>query len=345
MKRLICFFAVVLVMVTCLPVHSFAGQAEIGFYASSAAQEKINKCLEENEELKSLLDYYQLRIVKASIAPIYTVDADALKTTAEVDIFPLGNNEGEKYTVKLADHSGAFAGNLIFSYNGKEAEQFTLPVQPQDIPESGYYREASMSYADQAERIKALLWRGESIVSPEEVRLLYLEGLGYFFYVNEKNTQVFIPVGKEICGTVAAPGYNGNPVEMYTLPEIINALNQAAGDETLEETVKFLMAQEGLEYKGLDDYWERLRNGELDYRIFKLNGTGSGAGIEIPVVQNIRNIEDIEEYFKANIPGYTGAKGDGSVFSSAWFWAACGVAAAGACALCVVNCKKKASKG
>ena len=341
MKRLICFFSVVLVMVTCLPVRSFAGQGEIGFYASSAVQEKINKCLEENEELKSLLDYYQLRIVKASIAPIYTLDADALKTTAEVDIFPLGNNEGEKYTVKLADHSGAFAGNLIFSYNGKEVEQFTLPAQPQDIPESGYYREASMSYADQAERIKALVWGcGESIVSPEEVRLLYLEGMGYFFYVNI----FFIPIGKEICGTIADSGNTGSPAEIYTIADIITMLSQQ-GDDTLETLVKITMAQEGLEYKGMDDYWERLKNGELDIHKFFFYGYGvPKASIQIPVVQNIHNIEDIEEYFKANIPGYTGAKGDGSVFSSAWFWAACGVAAAGACALCVVNCKKKASK-
>lgn len=345
MKKLICFFTAVLLMVTCFPAHSFAGQSEVGFYASSATQKEIYECLKENEELQSLLDYYQLRIVKASVAPIYTVDADVIMTTAEVDIFPLENNGGIKYTVKLVDQNDAFAGNLIFAYNGKTVEQYTLPAQPQDIQEAGYYREASFSYADQAERIKTLLWC-ESIVSPEAVRLLYLDGIGYFYYVNKESVQVFITVGKEICGTIVDSDNTGSPAEMYNIAEIINLLNQAGGDDTsdLENVVKMMMAAEGLEYKGMDDYWERLNSGELDFFKFRFYGYGHKASIQFPVVQNIPNIEDIEEYFKANIPGYTGAKGDASILTSVWFWIACAVIAVGTVALCVISCKKKTSK-
>lgn len=317
MKRLIaCFLSAILVFAR-FPANDFAASAPSGVYAAPKEQEKIYQALMASEELHhSLLDYYELSLVRASISPIYDLDEKELLASGELEIYPLTREYGQEYAIKVIDKNDMYAGNLMFFYDGKTAAHFSFPAQPyQDLLKAGGFIGASLSYADQAERIRTLLG-AESIIAPENVKVVLIGGIGYAFYIQSEAAPVFVSAGKTSFGTTPGFHTDGACYDVFETDRIILVSREMADrEQSLAWQIEELMTREGLEFRGMDDYYARLQSGELDFFKFTLRGGDISVSFETPAVENVGNILDIEAYFEANVPGYSGAR---TAFPMSW---------------------------
>ena len=143
---------------------------------------------------RKLMKKYGLVIVKESISPVNTVDLYEYSTTGvpivEPASLPSRSVQGV-FVAKMLDHEGLFAGNLIFYVENGKASMLLAPVQPVRNSQVIF---ASASYADHAKRISKIL-NAETIISPEDVRFVILDSIGYFFYIHNNQYNIFVDVG------------------------------------------------------------------------------------------------------------------------------------------------------
>ena len=151
-------------------------------------------------------------ILKDSITPTYSIDLSELVRTGEVEIVPYvwvkaNTFRDYVYYAKTVLPTGEFAGNCSLYIDADDGD-FYSAYNPTSVVE--YYSTdcdgkkhkvenfaASYSYADHAERIRALLGK-EEIIPAEDVKFVYLKhpyyDKGPYFYIESE--QVLVPVGK-----------------------------------------------------------------------------------------------------------------------------------------------------
>lgn len=177
-------------------------------YVSNSERESIYQATQkESFDCYLMLEKYGFQIVKETITPVYTVDMIDCAKTGIVTVKPMRgrssddeNSPGNVYVAKTVMSDNTYAGNVLFYIeNGVAKGMNILPSKnvPEDFPGANNpYFEASSSYADHAQRIKQILNR-EDIVSPYDVRYVFIGYVGKFFCVTIGDEQLFIPVGYE----------------------------------------------------------------------------------------------------------------------------------------------------
>lgn len=207
MKK-VCWLAIFLIVLSlfCFPTASASGAEKDMVYVADDYRESIYLAT-QNESF----DYYlalkedDLQIVKESITPVYTIDVLDYAKTNNFLLKPLqsgktdnAGDQGNVYVAKTLLSDNTYGGNIMFyiengvarfmtfSPSGALKKYFTNGVNPR-------FR-ASSSYADHATRIKQILKR-EEFVSPNDVRFVFIDDIGQFFYVCTDGYQYFIPIG------------------------------------------------------------------------------------------------------------------------------------------------------
>ena len=155
-------------------------------------------------------------ILKESITPTYSIDLSEVVRTGEIHVVPYEEEsknasdgsvycKRQFYYAKTLTATGEFGGNYWLTI--KDDGAFYSAYAPTSVVE--YYSTdcdgkkhkvenfaASYSYADHAERIRALLGK-EEIIPAEDVKLIYLKhpyyDKGPYFYIESE--QVLVPVG------------------------------------------------------------------------------------------------------------------------------------------------------
>lgn len=334
MKKLACLLLAGIIVLSLFPVHVFAADKKQSVYAESSLQDKIYDSLLRTEPIQVELDYYKLRILKASISPVYEIDWEKYDEARKTEIKLRELESGKVYAAKLLNEKDAYAGSLIFSFGETQITELSFPAQPQDMPEGGGRIGASLSYADQAERIKVLL-HSETIISPEDVRVVALESIGYAFYVHNENYDSFVAVGWVSSGT--APGAYASSAlrDILSIQDIVeNYNNMRERFEANEQEVRERILEAGYDY---DYVLEQIEAGNIYFmsRFIVSVGLGDYVASEMEATPDI---VDIEGYFKENVPGYGEPQ-----FNSAWLWTGCAVCIGAVLGIVLIKRKKAKS--
>lgn len=172
--------------------------SDMVYVSDSTFRENIYKAaIDENNDLN--LEAKGLQIVKESITPVYTIDMLEYSKSDSLNIKPLIKNidgyDRTFYIAKTITESNAFGGNMLFCYKNGEARYmcfYPSEIFSDILPNPRYY--SSSSYADHAERIRKIL-NQELIISPKNVKFVYIDYVGLFFCVDVDGGQNFIHIG------------------------------------------------------------------------------------------------------------------------------------------------------
>lgn len=332
MKKLICALLVGIFTLSLLPVSVFAKEKKQSVYAESALQEEIMNSLMKTEQVLIELDYYKLHILQASISPVYEIDWEKSGESGKAEIQPQTTKAGESYAVKFLNEKNSYAGTLIFSYDGANVSRLIFPSQPEDLPGGGLVG-ASLSYADQAERIRKLLG-AETVIAPEDVRLVAIDSIGYVFYIQNALFDSFVPAGWVSAGTVPAIRSSSESQDVLSFSDIQKSYDDFLKRlEAREQSALERIAASGYDY---DYVLEQINAGNLYFLShFVLSG-----GFEDPLTGVTSDIGDIEAYFRKNVPGYRT-----SSFGGIWLWVSGAAVIAAVSGIILLAVKKKRSAG
>ncbi len=204
------FLFVCIVLFCILPAFSSCAEGkEDNFYADSRTQDSIYEMIQESEHYHTGTMHHMSLIngiiVKESITPIYYVSFFDYVETGELKIQSIFDEYGTDYSsrhyyAKIVNEKGEYIGKVILSLDEGDYYIGMSSIEPSKIVEnvSGefqrFYYQASFSYADHAERIKTLLGSDE-FISVQDVKLVRIEYVGTYFFVEYEGETKVIPVG------------------------------------------------------------------------------------------------------------------------------------------------------
>lgn len=266
-------------------------------YVSNQDREAIYQATQdESFNGYKVLQYDNLTILKDSISQVYTVDLLTFAQTGELVIVPMHREprpsnayegEGNVFVAKTMCSNTESGGSIIFCIeDGVAYRKAVFPSGnleryfPDDIDTDSNKRYlASCSYADHALRIQNLLGLSE-FVPGSDVRFVYINYLGCFFYINTTEHEVMVPVGYLS---------RGNNTLSYQQDIVLTK------DDLLDEAKSYKAVMD----KKRDQYlkWVAEHPGE------EYNRMGGGIGIDeiISACSSVENIINISDYLKIDM--------------------------------------------
>ncbi|MCL1806875.1 MAG: hypothetical protein FWG31_04150 [Oscillospiraceae bacterium] len=166
-------------------------------YGYASEQDEVYEMIYKSEEFVSSLKFHGVSIVKESIMPTYTADLLQYAETGVFEIVPDvskkvvdGKTIGDKqwYYVKTASKFG-FTG--IYTMYVENGAAYRSVFQPTALLEPRNTNVMSFYYADHARRVEKIVGRK---VSEADVRFVGISRLGLFFYVNDGEIEVLVPI-------------------------------------------------------------------------------------------------------------------------------------------------------
>lgn len=174
-----------------------AATSEEMVYASEDVRETLYAATqEESFDCFNILELYGWKIVKESITVVYTIDMEELADNGKLVVepgFDEDTDDGRAYIAKLVDEEGEYVGNLGLKIEDGIAFGHFYDGTPETQAQNGKYR-ASSSYADHAVRIQNML-KTPDFVSVYDVKYIQVSRVGWFFYIENQDEPVMIPVG------------------------------------------------------------------------------------------------------------------------------------------------------
>ena len=174
-----------------------AATSEEMVYASEDVRETLYAATqEESFDCFNILELYGWKIVKESITVVYTIDMEELADNGKLVVepgFDEDTDDGRVYIAKLVDEEGEYVGNLGLKIEDGIAFGHFYDGTPETQAQNGKYR-ASSSYADHAVRIQNML-KTPDFVSVYDVKYIQVSRVGWFFYIENQDEPVMIPVG------------------------------------------------------------------------------------------------------------------------------------------------------
>lgn len=166
-------------------------------YASEDVRETLYAATQkESFDCYKKLERYGWKIVKESITVVYTIDMEELADNGKLVVepgFDEDTDDGRVYIAKLVDEEGEYVGNLGLKIEDGIAFGHFYDGTPETQAQNGKYR-ASSSYADHAVRIQNML-KTPDFVSVYDVKYIQVSRVGWFFYIENQDEPVMIPVG------------------------------------------------------------------------------------------------------------------------------------------------------
>ena len=166
-------------------------------YASEDVRETLYAATqEESFDCFNILELYGWKIVKESITVVYTIDMEELADNGKLVVepgFDEDTDDGRVYIAKLVDEEGEYVGNLGLKIEDGIVFGHFYDGTPETQAQNGKYR-ASSSYADHAVRIQNML-KTPDFVSVYDVKYIQVSRVGWFFYIENQDEPVMIPVG------------------------------------------------------------------------------------------------------------------------------------------------------
>ena len=166
-------------------------------YASEDVRETLYAATqEESFDCFNILELYGWKIVKESITVVYTIDMEELADNGKLVVepgFDEDTDDGRAYIAKLVDEEGEYVGNLGLKIEDGIAFGHFYDGTPETQAQNGKYR-ASSSYADHAVRIQNML-KTPDFVSVYDVKYIQVSRVGWFFYIENQDEPILIPVG------------------------------------------------------------------------------------------------------------------------------------------------------
>ena len=196
-KRIFSLCLCFIMLLTLASVAVSAGTSEEMVYASEDVRETLYAATqEESFDCFNILELYGWKIVKESITVVYTVDMEELADNGKLVVepgFDEDTDDGRVYIAKLVDEEGEYVGNLGLKIEDGIAFGHFYDGTPETQAQNGKYR-ASSSYADHAVRIQNML-KTPDFVSVYDVKYIQVSRVGWFFYIENQDEPVMIPVG------------------------------------------------------------------------------------------------------------------------------------------------------
>lgn len=256
-------------------------------YASGNRLNQAYEALQKDSfDYKKLFESDEVTVIKESITPVYTIDLLDYAETRNFDIRPMMNTGepsdnaiGEVYVAKMITSERKYGGSIMFSVKDGTADGMiyskSAEVATQTSPGGSYV--ASPSYADHAIRIKTAL-NASDIIPVEDVRYVFINGMGGFFYIKNNEYDILFAVGN-----INADASDSSTSQLdYSIDPHTELLNIA--DDYSEAYNEFLAEKAE---------WEAAHPGEL------WNATGfDGVSPVVSYCGQIDNIIDIAEYLK-----------------------------------------------
>ena len=166
-------------------------------YASEDVRETLYAATqEESFDCFNILELYGWKIVKESITVVYTIDMEELADNGNLIVKPVFDedaDDGRVYIAKLVNEEGEYVGNLTLAIEDGIAFGRLVDGNPETQAQNGKYR-ASSSYADHAVRIQNML-KTPDFVSVYDVKYIQVSRVGWFFYIENQDEPVMIPIG------------------------------------------------------------------------------------------------------------------------------------------------------
>lgn len=174
-----------------------ASTSEEMVYASKDARETLYAATQkESFDCYKKLERYGWKIVKESITVVYTIDMEELADNGNLIVkpgFDEDADDGRVYIAKLVNEEGEYVGNLTLTIEDGIAFGRLVDGTPEVQAQNGKYR-ASCSYADHAVRIQDML-KTPDFVSVYDVKYIQVAYVGWFFYIEDQDEPIMIPVG------------------------------------------------------------------------------------------------------------------------------------------------------
>ena len=206
-KRLIALFLSLIMIIFSMSMMAYAETAKNSsiIYATGEQLDQIYNLLQNDSyDLKKMLELDSLTVLKESITPVYTLSLSDYAQTQEMNVIPMwkshsglsDDGSGNVYVAKTITLDKQFGGNIMFYIeNGVAYNMLYTPSEhaPMWSGIANWYP-ASASYADHASRISTILNETE-FVSIYDVKYVFIDSLGAFFYVNNDKYDRFFSIG------------------------------------------------------------------------------------------------------------------------------------------------------
>ena len=309
MNKKYCFILVLLILTLIFvpTVKAFDIEEEMVYISNDKRESVYQATQKEYFDCYKLFKKFDIHIVKESITPVFTIDMYEYAQSDKFSIKPVyleipsmpntqqqtDDIQGNYYVAKTVTSDGRFAGNIWFSvYDNIVIGHFTYSdnIKFRDVhgseAEGNRKYQSSSSYADHAERIKNLLNR-EDFVSPYDVKLLAIDGIGVYFYINDEQGEYFIPLGYQI--------YEGYEDQYPNLKRNVCLTAADIKEKAIERY------EEHLDYMARKEAWEKEHPGET---YLAVGGTGSADSIS-SYCSNVDNILNISEFLNIDMTSPT----------------------------------------
>ena len=196
-KRLLSLCVCLAMLFALASVAVGAAASDEMVYASRDVRETLYAATqEESFNLFKALKNRGWKIVEESITVMYTIDMEELADNGNLVVKPVFDedaDDGGVYVAKLVNDEGEYVGNLSFTIEDGIAFGHLLDGTPETQAQNGKYG-ASCSYADHAVRIQNILKESE-FVSVYDVKYIAVDYIGQFFYIENRDEAILIPVG------------------------------------------------------------------------------------------------------------------------------------------------------
>ena len=247
-------------------------------YASEDVRETLYAATQkESFDCFNILELYGWKIVKESITVVYTIDMEELADNGKLVVepgFDEDTDDGRVYIAKLVDEEGEYVGNLGLKIEDGIAFGHFYDGTPETQAQNGKYR-ASSSYADHAVRIQNML-KTPDFVSVYDVKYIQVSRVGWFFYIENQDEPVMIPVGY-----VNVEASNVEPSDNTENWWTVEKLKEQVG----------IIVEWKRELKAFKEAWEAEHPGEaFSYAIGGPSVTTAGGGCG--PIDNILNIDE-----------------------------------------------------
>jgi len=311
------------------------------FYAPDDVQEELYEMIMKhgNENFSNYFNIYHLSAVKGSIFPSYAFDLETFAETGELIFNKTMLRETDEtcaYCVKLITKDGEDAGCVTFTVRDGQAvaisslhyfsKAYADQVKMGLETNSRFW--ASLSYADQAERISRELGY-PGIIPPEYVKLTGIQGYGPVFYINTGDIVAFVPVGTTQGGSKGS----GSMKTYYTAEELRPYVQKYVN-----------------EYKEYRKVVDAYLAEHPDMKVYPYLGSGpKGISMAESDCVTLRNVTDIKGFFRndtspsasmisASLPE------DGKAVDNTWIYAVITAAVCAAVAAAAVLFTRKKAK-
>lgn len=285
MKKTMILSLVSFMLIFSIPCSANSIMDDSMVYASGNRLNQVYEALQKDSFVyKKVLESYSVTVIKESITPVYTIDLLDYAETRKLDIRPMmhtgepaDDGIGDVYIAKTITSDRKYGGNIMFSVKDGIAEGMIYSPSAYSATQTspvGSYA-ASSSYADHAVRIKTAL-NASDIIPVEDVRYVFINGMGGFFYIKNNEYDILFAVGN-----INADASDSSTSQLdYSIDPHTELLNIA--DAYSEEYNKFLAEK---------TEWEAAHPGKL------WNATGfNGVSPIVSDCSQVDNIIDIAEY-------------------------------------------------